>query len=213
MDRVQTNGGTAGLVTAVLLALLFISFMSSGLDPQTSSDPAKAIPVLAGKPSLFAMIGILAVLASGFGLVFTIGLYSRLREGAPTRASALLALAVVGLTGHALGALVLWRGGATVVAAFGRDQVAASHAWIAVHAINSGVNGLGDAFTGASILVAGWAIAATGALSPTLGWYAVVTGVVVLLQFLTMAPILFLAGIILAIVWLAWAGSQLRRAT
>jgi hypothetical protein len=73
------------------------------------------------------------------------------------------------------------------------------------------VNALGDAFTGASILVAGWAIAATGALSPTLGWYAVVTGVVILLQFLTNAPILFLAGIILAIVWLAWAGSQLRR--
>lgn len=213
MNRLQTNGGTAGLVTAVLLALLFISFMSSGLDPQTSSDPAKAISILAGKPSLFALIGILAVLASGFGLVFTIGLWSRLREPAPTRASAALVLAVVGLTGHALGALVLWRGGATIVSAFSRDQVAASHAWIAVRAIDHGVNGLGDAFTGASILVAGWAIAATGALSPTLGWFGVVTGAVTLLQFLSMAPILFIVAIMLAIVWLAWAGSQLRRAT
>jgi hypothetical protein len=211
MDRLRTNGGTAGLVTAALLALLFISFMSSGFDPQTASDPAKAIPVLAGRPSLFALIGILAVLASGFGLVFTVGLWWRLREPAPTRAYATFVLALVGLTGHALGALILWRGGAAVVSAFARDQVAASHAWIAVGAIDHGVNALGDAFTGASILVAGWAIAATGALSPTLGWYAVVTGVVILLQFLTNAPILFLAGIILAIVWLAWAGSQLRR--
>ncbi|HYM90691.1 MAG TPA: hypothetical protein VEW91_03525, partial [bacterium] len=103
MDRVQTNGGMAGQVAAVLLALLLILFMSSGLDPQAASDPAKAIPILAEKHGLFVMLGILAALTSGFGLVFTIGLFSRLREPAPTRASTALGLAVVGLAGHALG--------------------------------------------------------------------------------------------------------------
>jgi len=213
MDRIQTNGGMAGQVAAVLLALLLILFMSSGLDPQTASDPAKAIPILSGKPSLFVMLGILAALASGFGLVFSIGLFSRLRELAPTRASAALVLTVVGLAGHALGVLLLWRGGATVVAAFAKDQTAASHAWIAVRAVENSVNSLGDVFTGAAILVASWAIVATGALSPTLGWVGVIAGVVTLLQLFGTSSILFLGAVILTIVWLAWAGSQLRRAT
>ncbi len=213
MDRVQTNGGTAGQVAAVLLALLLILFMSSGLDPQTASDPAKAIPILAEKHGLFVMLGILAALASGFGLVFSIGLFSRLREPAPTRASTSLVLTVVGLTGHALGVLLLWRGGATVVAAFAKDQAAANHAWIAVRAVENSVNSLGDVFTGAAILVASWAIVATGALSPTLGWFGVLTAVVTLLQLFGSSPILFLGAVILTIVWLAWGGSQLRRAT
>src|SRR5260370_35399288 len=101
MDRLRTNGGTAGIVTAVLLALLFISFMSSGLDPQTASDPAKAIPVLSGRPSLFALIGILAVLASSFGLVFNVGLWWRLPEPAPTPPSQAFVFAPVALTAHA----------------------------------------------------------------------------------------------------------------
>src|SRR2546426_3558420 len=119
--------------------------MASGLDPQTSSDPAKAIQVLAGKPSLFALIGILAVLASGFGLVFTVGLWWRLREPAPTRAYATFVLALVGLTGHALGALILWRGGAAGVSAVARDQVAARPPGVAGDAGADGVEGPGGA--------------------------------------------------------------------
>src|SRR2546426_7109996 len=125
--------------------------MASGLDPQTSSDPAKAIQVLAGKPSLFALIGILAVLASGFGLVFTIGLWWRLREPAPTRAYAAFVLALVGLTGHALGALILWRGGATGVSAFSRDQVAARHAGSGGDAGEQGGEGPGGSVPGATL--------------------------------------------------------------
>ncbi len=211
MDRVQINGGTAGQVAAVLLALLLILFMSSGLDPQTASDPSKAIPILAGKHGLFVLLGILAALTSGFGLVFAIGLFSRLREPAPTRAAASLALTVVGLTGHGLGALLLWRGGTTVVAAFAKDQAAANSAWIAVRAVENSVNTLGDVFTGAAILVAAWAIAGTGALSPMLGWVGVITGVVTLLQVFGTSPALFVGAIILTIIWLAWGGSQLRR--
>ncbi len=211
MDRVQQNAGTAGFVTAALLAALFLLILSTGMTPQTASDPDKAIPLLRQKASVFGAIGVLGALAAGFGLIFSIGLFSRLRDRAPTRAAATLGFALVGLTGHALGALILWRGGALIVAVSAKDQVAANHAWIAASAVAQGLDGLGEAFTGASNLVAGWAIVATGAMSSSLGWVAVVAGAASLLQLLTPAPVLFLAAFLLIIVWLAWGGSQLRQ--
>jgi len=36
MDRVQRNGGTAGIITGVLLALLFVMIFSLGMDVMTS---------------------------------------------------------------------------------------------------------------------------------------------------------------------------------
>ncbi len=211
MDRVQHNGGTAGIITAICLALLFVLFVSSGLDPQTAQDPAKAIPLLTQKASVFAAIGVLGVLAAGFGLVFTIGLFARLRDRAPTRAAAALGLAIVGLTAHAIGSTLLWQGGQFLVTVSTKDQVGASHAWIAASAVAQSLNGLGNAFTGASILVAAWAVVATGAMSPGLGWIGVVAGAVEILQLFSPAQALMGIAFLLTIIWLAWGGSQLRQ--
>ncbi len=211
MDRLQQNGGTAGIVTAICLALLFVMFVSTGFDPQTMQDPARAIPVLSQKAGTFAVLGVLGVLAAGFGLVFTIGLFARLRDAAPTRAAALLGLAFVGLTSHALGSALLWQGGRVIVSVSANDQTAANHAWIALSAVAHSLNGLGNAFTGGSILVAGWAIVGTGAMPSALGWIAVLAGVVELLQWLTAQQALMGLAFLLTIIWLAWGGSQLRR--
>mgnify|MGYP001362518874 CR=1 FL=1 len=211
MDRLQSNGGTAGIITAIALAILFILLISSGLDPQTHQDPAKALPILSQKAGLFAVIGVLGALAAGFGLIFTVGLFSRLRDRAPTRAAAVLGLALVGLTAHAMGAVLVWQGGQFLVAVSGKDQIAANHAWIAITAVFQSLNGVGNAFTGGATLVAGWAAVATGALSSALGWVGIIGGVVLILQLFAAAPILMLAGFTLTIIWLAWAGSQLRR--
>jgi len=173
-------------------------------------DPAKALPVLAQKAGVFTLIGILGVLAAGFGLVFTIGLFTRLKDRAPTRAAAVLGFAFVGLTGHAIGSTLLWQGGHGLGAAATRDQTAANHAWIAAATVNQGLQGLGNAFTGASVLVAGWAIVATGAMNSTLGWVAVAAGVVEILQLFSAQQALMGLAFLLVIVWLAWGGSQLR---
>jgi hypothetical protein len=210
MDRVQQNGGTAGFITAICLALLFILFASSGLDMQSAMDPAKALPVLGQKAFQFASIGVVGLLASGFGLVFTIGLFARLRDKAPTRAAAMLGLAFVGLTTHAVGAAILWQGGALLAALAATDQTAASHSWIALGAVNEGLNATGNAFTGASVLVAGWAIAATSAMSTALGWLAIVTGIVEIVQVFSAQMALMALGFLLVIIWLLWGGAQLR---
>jgi hypothetical protein len=211
MERVQQNGGTAGIITAICLALLFILFASSGLDMQTAQDPAKALPVLGQKAGVFAMIGVLGLLAAGFGLVFTVGVFDRLREKAPTRAAANLGFAFVGLTNHAVGSALLWQGGAMLVALSAKDQTAAAHAWVALGVVNQALMATADAFTGSAILVAGWAIVATGAMSTTLGWVAIIAGIVQILQVFSMQMALMGLGFLLAIIWLVWGGVQLRR--
>ena len=209
MERVQHNGGTAGIIAAICLVLLFILFVSSGLDPRTAQDPAKALPLLGQKAGVFAAVGVLGLLAAGFGMIFTFGLFVRLREKAPTRAVANLGLGFVGLTMHALGAALLWQGGAMLVAA--KDQTAAAHAWIAMGAVNQALMATGNGFTGAAVLMAGWAIVATGVMSTTLGWIAVIAGVVEILQVFSAQMALMGLGFLLVIVWLVWGGAQLRQ--
>jgi len=211
MQGVQHNGGTAGIITAICLALLFILIASSGMDMQAMQDPAKALPGLGQKAGLFAAIGVLGMLASGFGLIFVFGLWARLRERTPTRAVAMLGLAFVGLTAHAVGAALLWQGGAMLVSLSAKDQTAAAHAWTALGAVNQGLMATGNAFTGASVLVAGSAIVATGVMNTTLGWVAVVAGIVEILQVFSSQMALMGLGFLLVIIWLAWAGAQLRR--
>jgi hypothetical protein len=211
VEQVQRNGGSAGIITAVCLALLFILFMASGLDPQAAQDPAKALPLIGQKAGLFGAIGVLGLLASAFGLVFTFGIFSRLREKAPTRAVANLGFAFVGLTLHALGAALLWQGGQMLVALSAKDQTAAGHAWIALGAVNQSLMAAANGFTGAAIFVAGWAIVDTGVMNKSLGWLAVVAGIVEALQVFSTAMALMGLGFILAIAWLAWGGAQLRR--
>lgn len=156
MNRVQSNAGSAGIASAVLLVVLFFFFATSGLTAQDFRDPAKALPALTQKSSTFTGVGVAGPLAAAFGLIFFAGLFYRLRDKAPTRAAAVLIFAVVGLTGHALGALAVWKGGEVIAAL--KDQVAATHAWSALVAADGAFDGVGNGFTGAAVAIAGWAV-------------------------------------------------------
>lgn len=211
MDQIQKNGGTAGFITAACLALLFILFISSGMDMQAMMDPGKALPALGQKSGLFGAIGVLGLLAAGFGLVFTFGLWARLREKSPTRAVANLGFAFVGLSSHAVASGLLWQGGGLLAALYAKDQTMAGAAWAALGAVNQGLMATANAFTGSAVLVAGWAIIDTGVMTSALGWVAVVTGIFQILQaFVSSMPLMGL-GFVLVIIWLAWGGAQLRR--
>ncbi len=209
MNRVQANAGAAGFASAVLLTVLFLFFATSGLTVQDFMDPAKALPALTQKSSTFAGIGVVGPLATAFGLIFFAGLFYRLRDKAPTRAAAVLIFAVVGLTAHALGAVAVWKGGEVIAAV--KDQVAATHAWSALVAVDSAFDSVGNGFTGAAVALAGWAAVRTGALSGASGWLGVIAGVLSILVVFTTADVVFLGSIVLLIVWLAWSGFQMRR--
>jgi hypothetical protein len=212
MERLQHNGGTAGLVAAALLALGFILFMTTGLDPQSAMNPEKALPFIAQQGGRWAMANIAFALTAALSVLFVAGLASRLREKAPTRSAALLYFAIIGLASYALTSLVQWHGGGQVARYMAADQVAANHAWVAVAAVARGLDSLGNGFVGAAEVITGWAITATGVLPAGVGWLALATGVVTFLQLFIGAPWLFFVGIILTVLWLAWTGNELRRA-
>lgn len=208
MERVRQNGGTFGIISAVVFAVLFIVIITSGFDPRTA-DPSQALSFITQSSGRWTLAGVLGILGNLFAVVFVVGLYHLLRDKAPTRAYAVLLFGVLGSGGYGLAALVQWLGGAQVAGT--ADQVAASHAWVAVNAVATSLNGFGNAFVGAALLTAGWAITATRALSSGVGWLAYLAGILTVLGLFTANVVVFFGGFVLTIIWLAWAGYELRR--
>lgn len=213
MDRVQKNGGTAGIVAAVFLAILFALFLSLGPDVMAPGDPAKSLSAATAKWGIFRLTAFVGLLAAGFALLFVVGLATKLREGAPTRARTLLYLTVIGLGGYALNSTIILLGGRQIVDLAAKDQAAATAAWATLSAIGAGLDGLGNTFTGVGAILAGWAILDTKALTAGAAWVGIASGVFGLLGLVAAnVPVVMLGGFVLTIIWLAWAGSALRAA-
>ncbi len=213
MDRHQRNAGTAGIVAAVLLLVLFLLIASTGVKLMGPGDPAQTLAAFTQKAGWWMPIGLVGALTSAVVAIFLAGLSSRLHDKAPTRSRAVLYFGLIGLSAHALGSLILWLGGATLTAFAAKDSTAALPAWIAMSSVLAGLNGAGNGFSGASAAVAGWAIIQTGVMKTVIGWVALAAGVInVLGVFVPAAMPVQLLSFLLAIVWLAWGGSALRAA-
>ncbi len=212
MEQVQRNAGTAGIIAGVLLIILFFLYASLRITDAQFADPGFMVPLLSKNPGLFARVAVVGVLSGAFGIVFGVGLAYRLRGKAPTRALAQLYLLVVGLGAVIFDGMVDWIGLRQIGLYAVKDAVAAGHAYVAVSAVALGLNSAGSAFTGGSLLVAAWAVISTGALRPLVGWVALVAGVLsVLGVFVRGQDVIFIGSLLFTIVWLIWAGVELRR--
>lgn len=210
----QQSAGTAAIVAGILLAILFVLYVTSGATMETFADPAMALPYVAQQSGRMRAIALLAMATVALAVIFTAGFAGKLRDRTPTRATGVLYFGLLGLAGHGLGAVVFWSGLPTLVARAAADQVAANHAWVAVNALTTSLDGFGNLFVGLSILLAGWAVTAGGGgLSAMLGWYGVVAGgVTALATFASGVPLVMMGSFVLPIVWLLWAGNALRTA-
>ncbi len=211
MNALQRNAGIAGYVAAVLLALFVVLNFNAPNTDTTFSDPAKTLAFISGNRWLWRAINIAGLLVAGVSVLFAAGLWSRLREPAPTRATVGLYLALIGLGGYALANLILWKGGVNMAALTTRDQVAANHAWLALHFAARSAVDVGNAFVGAALLLFGWSIIGTKAMPSAIGWVGVLGGILTLVTIIPLSVFLDLASSVVIIIWLAWAGSNLRR--
>lgn len=212
VPRMQT-AGTAGVITGIALAVLFLLFFTSGITPATFGDPGMMLSYIGKNSTRTWATTVVALVAVAFAVVFVAGLAGKLRDKTPTRAVAVLYFGILALAGHALTSLIFTISGQAVAAYAAKDQVAASHAWVAVAALSGATQGAGNLFYGLSTLMAGWAITASKVLSSTLGWLGVISGALGILVFLfPMAGPLFPLSFSVQIVWVIWAGSTLRKA-
>jgi hypothetical protein len=205
------SAGALGIVAGIALALVLLLYVSTGATHETFADPAKALPFVtqnAGRLRTIAALVIVTVTAATF---FVAGLAAKLREKTPTRATGVLYFGILGNAGHGLNALLVWLGNPAVAAYGVKDQVAASHAWVAVNALSHVFGGFGNFFVGLSILLAGWAITSGRVMSSSIGWFSVIAGAVTALAaFAPEQMLLFLGSIVLPIVALLWIGNTLR---
>jgi hypothetical protein len=209
----QQSAGTSGILAGISLAILFLLFFTSGATMETFMDPAQALPYATANQGRLRAIALFATITVALAVFFTAGLAGKLRDKTPTRATGVLYFGILGLVGHGLSALLNWLGLPTLTTYAVKDQVAASHAWVAISALSATFDGFGNLFIGLSILLAGWAIVAAGGMSSALGWYGVVAGILTLFAILMPGvQLLFLLSIVLPIVWLLWAGNSLRTA-
>jgi hypothetical protein len=209
----QQTAGTLGLLAGITLTILFFVFMTSGLTPETLADPAKAVPSIAGAAGRFRAIGFLGVTTVALATVFTVGLAARLRDQTPSRATGALYFGVFGLAGHGVGSMVFWASIPLLVARAAADQASAGQAWVAINALTAAFDAFGNLFIGLSILMAGWAIQSSRVMSPALGSFGLVAGILTILAVASPGlQVLTLVGFVLPIVWLLWAGNTLRTA-
>lgn len=207
----QQTAGTSGLIAGITLAIVFFLYITSGARMETFADPATALPFVTANAGRLRTISLLATITIAFAVFFTVGLAAKLRDKAPTRATGVLYFGILGLVGHGIAALMFWSGVPALAAHAARDQTAVNHAWVAFNAISGSLDGFGNVFIGLSILMAGWAIVATGGMSSAIGWFGVVAGVVTALA--TVAPsnqLILMGSFVLPIIWLLWVGNTLR---
>lgn len=209
----QQSAGTMGILAGISLAILFFLYITSGATPETFADPAKALPFVSENSGRLRAIAVFAAATAALATLFVAGLAAKLRDKTPTRAAGVLYFGILGIVGYGLTALLLWSAAPALAEYAAKDQVAASHAWVAMNALSDALDKFANLFVGLSILLAGWAITVTGGMRAALGWYGVVAGVVTLLA--ALAPgvaIFFLGSLVLTIIWFLWAGNTLRTA-
>lgn len=210
MNPRPKSAGTAGVVTGVLFAILFLMFIRSGATPAVLADPAKAVSFISQNAGQWRSIGFVGILATIAAVFYFPGLAARLRDRTPTRATGVLYLSLLAVGSHGVDAVLQWVGDPAVATA--ADQVAATHAWVALSAVHTGLTTFANIAGSVAFFLAGWAAMTTKAFSPGVSWAGLASGVVgVVSVLIPMNMPLFGVSFALFIIFLIWSGWELRK--
>jgi hypothetical protein len=206
--KLQRVGGVASManafLTAIFLIILTALFPHLGLvKPADWIDPVKGIPAWAASPITFSLFNIDYVLMSIALLLTILALRERMQSGAPT----LMRIAVIATS---IGCALWAASGLIEIAA--RASIVSTKDASAYRALMGVVLGLsitGDHALGWALFSTGWAALRTANLSRILSYLAALAGVLLILDFCSMA--LGFGGYVLFVIWSFWLGVVLLR--
>jgi hypothetical protein len=213
-DGHQKAGGLAALYLA-LAYLIAMPYFLVAVDYLGATGPLEKVTLLAEHQGSMSAMYLITYVIFGIVLaVFSLTLYRRMKDGAPALIQAATVVGLVWSFVLVASGLVFNYGMETVAALYETNPAQAVAVWQAIEPVTEGLGGAGGEILGGSwVLLVSWAALRAGGLPKTLGWLGVAIG---LMGIASVVPALRDVGMIfgaLQIVWLAWTGIVMLRAT
>lgn len=206
--KLQKVGGVASICTAALLvivlAIIFLVLPRLGIvGPGDWGDPAKSLDAWNASPITFLIFDLEFILFSIVALLLVLALRERMEAGAPN----LMWMAVIG--GSIASAFWLTRGLVGIVGMPSIVTAKDASAFRAAIAMFFGLESGADFALGWALLVTGCAALRTRRLPRMLGYFSLLKGAVMIIDFAAQPLMLF--GIVLGIIFYPWLGIVLLR--
>jgi hypothetical protein len=169
--KLQKLGGIAAIAGTCLYILyrmlyIFIQTRFGELD-----EPAKVINAVAAAQVDFYVLNLVYIVANISGIIFLYALYERLKKDAPHLSRILLITAFVGTAFYIAGSMIYIKAISIIV------PVKDATAYRAIDAAVSGMISFGDHAWGWVYLLIGCAVLKSKAFSLSLGWLALLVGI------------------------------------
>jgi hypothetical protein len=212
--RQQRAGGLSALYLA-LAYLIAMPYFLIAVDYLGVTDPTEKVALLAEHQGSMTAMYLITYVIFGIALsVLSLALYRRMKDGAPIMMQAATAVGLIWAFVLVASGLVFNFGMETVAGLYDGNPDQAVAVWQAIEPVTEGLGGAGGEILGGLwVLLVSWTALRTAGLPKTLGWLGVAIGLV---GIVSVVPALRDAGMVfgmLQIVWLAWTGIVMLRAT
>jgi hypothetical protein len=212
--RQRKVGGFAALYLAAAFLVAMPYFLVFVKYPSVV-DPVEKVTLLVGNHDSMRVMYLITYVVFGLVLaVLALALYAHLKDGAPALAQAATAAGLIWAVVLVASGMVFNAGAAAVVGLHGTDPAQAVAAWQAIEPVAQGLGGSGGELLGGLwVLLVSVAALRTGGLPKVLNWLGVAIGAAGVLSVVPALNGMAYGFGMLEIVWFAWLGMVMLRAT
>jgi len=212
--RQQRVGGLAALYLAAAFVVAMPYFLMFVKYPDVV-DPVEKVALLAANHSSMRVMYLITYVIFGLVLaVLALALHARLKDAAPVLAQAATAVGLIWAVVLVASGMIFNAGVTAVVDLHGADPAQAVAAWQAIEPVAQGLGGSGGELLGGLwVLLVSLAALRTGGLPKVLDWLGVAIGAAGVLSVVPVLQDLKYGFGLLLIVWFAWLGVVMVRAT
>jgi len=212
--RQQRVGGLAALYLAAAFVVAMPFFLVFVKYPDVV-DPVEKVALLVRNHDSMRVMYLITYVIFGIVLaVLALALHARLRDAAPALTQAATTVGLIWAVVLVASGMIFNAGMTAVVDLHGADPAQAVAAWQAIEPVAQGLGGSGGELLGGLwVLLVSVAALRTGGLPKVLGWLGVAIGAAGVLSVVPVLQDLTYGFGLLLIVWFAWLGVFMVRAT